>query len=123
MSNRILALTLAFVIVFTFVFAACGKKDKDNDESNVVSGSSVPNSDTVVSGTDDADDLTSSEFEKLESEFMENVQPEISIIPSKPDDSSSNASSSQDASSNESSSNVNSSEVDLTESGWIDGWF
>lgn len=89
--QRLSVILMVGLLVFSFV--AC-KKNKDNkdDQSSTTSTSStgqsdnidqtVSNGNTDVSskvdlGVDYADKITSSEFEKIEEEFIETVKPQI----------------------------------------------
>ncbi len=99
-SKRLIAALLAILLLASFV--ACGKDDEmETPSSQTQTSSSAPG--------DDADNMTESEFERIESEFFENVEPEIEIT------SSSNVSSTESVS--------ESSGATSSEEKWLAGWY
>lgn len=89
------------VVIMLMAFVACGKKE-DVTPSDVTNSSSSTDGSVVI---DDAASMTESEFEELESNFVNSVEVEISFESSS-DDSSSALTSSTPSSNQQSSSDT-----------------
>ncbi len=96
MIKRISVILLVGLLIISVV--ACGKKDNTSSDNSSVTSDSGTGNTSSTPAYDDADNMTSSEFEKIESDFVNNTEIEIEITGS------SNASSSNTQSSSNSSS-------------------